>query len=140
MKKLYTSISFAVLGFFLKSPLIANAVVVGNNDPIALEPNSTQDNLKKLTDVRFTVPNLIKTSITIVLIVAALLFFAMLVIGGIRWIMSGGEKGNVENARKQITNALIGLAIVFVAWAIVRLVAIVFGIDILNFTVPQIGA
>ena len=105
---------------------------------INLQPNTGQDELNKLTSANFTVPNLIRTGISLTLILAALLFFFMLVIGGVRWIMSGGEKGAVENARKQITNALIGLAIVFIAWAIVRLVANIFAIDILNFTLPTI--
>jgi len=117
--------------------LIAQVVDIDDR-VINLQPNTGQDELNKLTSANFTVPNLIRTGISLTLILAALLFFFMLVIGGIRWIMSGGEKGAVENARKQITNALIGLAIVFVAWAIVRLVANIFAIDILNFTLPTI--
>ena len=71
------------------------------------------------------------------MVVAALLFFFMLVVGGIEWIIAGGDKAASENARKRITSALIGLAIVFVAWAIVALIKTLFGVDILNLTIPS---
>ncbi len=77
--------------------------------------------------------------ITLALVVAAVIFFFMLVIGGIRWIVSGGDKGQTEAARGQITAALIGLVIVFAAWAIMQLISTFFGIDVLKtFTIPNI--
>lgn len=79
-----------------------------------------------------TVPNIISSSITLVLIVAAIVFFFMLVLGGIRWITSGGDKGQTEAARSQITAALVGLVIVFAAWAIIQLIGSLFGITIFN--------
>jgi len=59
-------------------------------------------------------------------------------LGGIRWIMSQGNKGNVENARNQITNALIGLAIIFAAWAIMKLIETLFGVNIFNLTIKPL--
>ncbi|KKR66643.1 MAG: hypothetical protein UU09_C0049G0001, partial [Microgenomates group bacterium GW2011_GWA2_40_6] len=42
-----------------------------------------------------------------------------------------------ETARNQITNALVGLAIVFAAFAIMKLIEIVFGISLLGgITIP----
>lgn len=76
--------------------------------------------------------------IRLALVVVALVFFAMLIWGGIRWMMSKGDKTEVENARNQISNALIGLAIVFVAWALIKLIQAVFGIDILELTIPSL--
>jgi len=52
--------------------------------------------------------------------------------GGLRWVMSGGDQKNVEAARNQITNALIGLAIVFATFAIMKLIETIFGITILS--------
>ncbi len=74
-----------------------------------------------------------------ILIVAGIVAFLFLLIGGVQWILSGGEKEGTEKARKRITNALIGLAIVFSAYAIAFLVNSVFGIDILKFTIPTIS-
>jgi hypothetical protein len=56
----------------------------------------------------------------------------MLIIGGVRWITSGGDKAATEAARGQITAALVGLVIVFAAWAILQLIELFFGVDILG--------
>ncbi|MFA6518220.1 MAG: pilin [Candidatus Shapirobacteria bacterium] len=84
-----------------------------------------------------TAGGIISGAISLIMLVVALVFFFMLVWGGLRWVMSQGDSKNVEGARNQITNALIGLAIVFAAWAIMKLIGTVFGIDILGtLTVP----
>lgn len=85
-----------------------------------------------------SVGSIVSGLINLVLVLAALVFFFMLVLGGIRWIMSQGDKGNVENARNQITNALIGLAIIFAAWAIMKLIETLFGVNIFNLTIKPL--
>jgi len=85
-----------------------------------------------------TVGSIISAAIQLILIVAALVFFFLLIIGGIRWMTAGGDKEKASGARGQLTSALIGLAIVFAAWAIIRLIEALFGISILNgFTIPS---
>lgn len=87
----------------------------------------------------FTITGIISTFIIIVLVVAALLFFFMLILGGVKYITSGGDKAKAESARGMITAALIGLVIVFAAWAIVQLVNTIFSVDIFNLSVPTIN-
>lgn len=84
-----------------------------------------------------TFGSIISALIVLVLVVAALVFFFMLVLGGIRYITSGGDKSSTEAARSQITAALIGLVIVFSAWAIVNLVNLFFGVNILNLEIQN---
>ncbi|HEX6977132.1 MAG TPA: hypothetical protein VF185_02105 [Patescibacteria group bacterium] len=79
-----------------------------------------------------TIGGLISGAISLALLVAAVVFFFMLVIGGIKWITSGGDKGQTEAARSQITAALVGLVIVFAAWAIAQLISSLFGITIFS--------
>lgn len=87
-----------------------------------------------------TIPQIISWAVVTIIVVAAIIFFFMLILGGIRWILSGGDKANTEAARNQITAALIGLIIIFAAWAIIQLVQGVFGVDIFsNLTFSQIG-
>lgn len=76
--------------------------------------------------------------IRLILVVAAIIFFFILVIGGIRWIASGGDKAQTEAARNQITAALVGLVIVFAAWAIAQLINTFFGVDILDLDIPTL--
>lgn len=85
-----------------------------------------------------TIPSLISAFIILALIAAALIFFFMLIIGGIKYITSGGDKGKAESARGMITAALIGLVIVFAAWAIVQLVEAFFGISIFTLNIPNV--
>ena len=86
-----------------------------------------------------TFPQIITGLIALTLVIAALIFFFILVIGGIKWILSGGDKTQTEAARNQITAALVGLVIVFAAWAIVQLIQAFFGINILGgITIPTI--
>lgn len=90
------------------------------------------------TLTNLTVGGIISGAISLVLIVVALVFFFILVLGGLKWVTSGGDEKAVGAARAQITNALIGLAIVFAAWAIMKLIDTVFGIDILGgLTIPS---
>ena len=127
--KLTDKINVAVTNAFFLVP-VARA-----QSDVSLEPvdGSTFKNL-----VNFEATNVVSVAVTILFIVAAVIFFFMLVIGGIRWILSAGDKGKMEAARSQITAALIGLIIVFSAYAIVRLINTFFGIDILNLDVPSI--
>lgn len=85
-----------------------------------------------------TIGSIISALIRLVMVIAALVFFFILVIGGIKWIASGGDKAQTESARNQITAALVGLVIVFAAWAIVALINTFFKIDIFNLTLPSV--
>lgn len=94
---------------------------------------SPTDDWSRLGELTFG--NIVSGAINLVMVVVALIFFFMLVLGGIKWITSQGDKTNVETARNQITNALIGLAIVFAAWAIMKLIGTLFGVDLFNLTI-----
>ena len=85
-----------------------------------------------------TLPGIISALIRLTVVVAAIVFFFILVIGGIRWIASGGDKAQTEAARNQITAALVGLVIVFAAWAIVALINTFFHVDIFSLAIPSV--
>lgn len=90
----------------------------------------------KLGNLQFA--DLVSGALTFILVIAALVFFFILVIGGVKWIMSGGDKAHTEAARNQITAALVGLVIVFAAWAIASLVGTFFGVNIFDLTIPTL--
>lgn len=87
------------------------------------------------TGVISNIPALIGWAIQILFIVAGLVAFVYLLLGGIKWITSGGDKGQVEAARNQIIQALIGLVVVFAAWGMIVLVEVLTGIG-LGFSKP----
>lgn len=70
--------------------------------------------------------------LTIVMIIAALLVFFYLILGGIEWITSGGDKGKTESARNKITAAVIGLIILAASYALLTLILRFLGFTDLN--------
>lgn len=83
---------------------------------------------------------LISALVGILLILAALLAFFYLILGGIQWITSGGDKAGMEAARNKITHAIVGLIIVGASWAVMLLIQNFLGVSIiggtLNFPKP----
>ncbi len=84
----------------------------------------------------------IRNVIRFILLIAFVLAFIFLIIGGIRWITAGGDEKGVERARGMITAALIGLVIVLVSYALIVLVQTFFGVNIIsgNVTIPTVNS
>lgn len=96
---------------------------------------SVPSNQIKITDVGQLISALVGT----LMIIAALLAFFYLILGGIQWITAGGDKAGMEAARNKITHAIVGLIIVGAAWAIMLLVQNFLGVTIIgnsNLTFP----
>ncbi len=85
---------------------------------------------------KLTFASIVSGAISLVMLVVALVFFFILIWGGLKWVMSEGDQKAVEGARNQITNALIGLAIVFAAFAIMKLIETIFGISLFKLQIP----
>ena len=108
----------------LQSAFMALPVAVLAQDNSIVPP----DTLGKVTDI----VAIIRAIVQFILVVAFVLAFIMLLVGGIRWITAGGDEKGVAGARNMITAALIGLVIVLVAYAIILLVEKFFGISIIS--------
>lgn len=87
----------------------------------------------QITDVG----QLLTSFIGAAILVSALLVFGYLVLGGVQWITSGGDKGKTEAARNKITAALVGLAIVASAYAIMQIIAYFFGVNIFGSGIQE---
>lgn len=85
-----------------------------------------------------TIGAIIGWLIGLIFILSSIIFFFILVFGGVKWITSGGDEKKVAAARASITSALVGLAIVFAAWAIMKLLGTLLGFDIFNFTIKAL--
>lgn len=75
---------------------------------------------------------ILKTSIT----VAGIIFLGLLIFGGITFIMNAGsgDSKKAGQGKAAITNALIGFAIVLLAFTIIQIIEVIFKINILNTT------
>ena len=84
-------------------------------------------------------PNLesfITNFINLTFAIAVLAVLVMLIWGAFEWIVSGGDKDAVSKARGRIINALIGLAVLAVAFALAKVAGQFTGIDILKLHIP----
>ncbi len=84
---------------------------------------STQDP-DCVTDEEATtrINNALKLVINIFSLVVGVISVIMIIIGGLKYITSGGDSGNVTSAKNTILYAVIGLVIVALAQFIVRFV------------------
>jgi hypothetical protein len=85
----------------------------------------------------FKISNMVSTLFSVILVVVGIVFLFVLIMGGLKWLMSEGDDKKLTVARNQVTNALVGLAIVFSAWAVVALINSIFKINLLQFSIPQ---
>ena len=87
----------------------------------------------------YTVPQLVNAGIVLLITVAGVGCFVYLLYGGVQWILAGGEKEGLEKAKKNVTNALIGLVITLSAYALFYIVTLLFfGSDKTIFIIPKV--
>ena len=65
--------------------------------------------------------------INIVLFLAFVAALVFLIWGGIKWIMSGGDKEGTTKAKESVTAALIGLAVVVASYILINVILQFFG-------------
>ncbi len=88
-----------------------------------------------------TAEGIIGFVLNLLLFVAFIAALVFLIIGGIKWIMSGGDKEGTNKAKETVTSALIGLAVVLAAWILINIVINVMTggqSTIGNITVPKL--
>lgn len=64
---------------------------------------------------------------------AGIVLFVLLIVGGFKFITSGGDPKSVESARKTITSAIAGLVIILVSYLILVLISNITGVDVTKF-------
>ena len=83
-----------------------------------------------------SVSPIISWAISVILVIAVVLFFFMFVFGGIRWMLSMGKEEKVDAAKRQLKNAFIGLVIVFLSFAAIQFLEATLGISLMNLNLP----
>ena len=69
-----------------------------------------------------TISHLVSQIIETLVLIAGLISAVFVVVGGYKYLMAGGEEEKVKSARAMITNALLGLVITLLSYALVRIV------------------
>jgi hypothetical protein len=104
-------------------------------NPVLPAPNAGASGNAGVTFLQKAIP----AAITFGFVIGIIIFFFMLLIGAIKWISSAGDKTALEGAKSTITNALIGLVILFALFAIIQLINTFFGLHLMNLTLPTIA-
>ena len=63
------------------------------------------------------------------ILIGVIYFLFTLFLGAFKYISSQGDKNKVQEAQAQLTNAFVGLVILFAVFAILKLVGQVFGLQ-----------
>lgn len=78
---------------------------------------------------------LIPSLIGLLFVGGAIFFVFMMLWGALTWIISGGDKAAIENARGRITSAVVGIILLLSTFALVKIIETFFGIDILTIDI-----
>lgn len=64
---------------------------------------------------------------------AGILAFIMLILGGFKYLTSGGDPKAAESARKTLTYAILGLVLIIAAWFILKFLSEFTGVKLTEF-------
>lgn len=120
---------------------IGSALALLSSSAVALaaSPNPNSYDINPGVGYATSPETLIEFVLRLVLALGALLVFGFLIMGGIQWITSGGDKGKTEAARNTITAAVIGLIILAASWAVLNLVLGFLGLGSLGAALTNVG-
>lgn len=91
-----------------------NATNIGTDTTGCADPGAS--------DPGATVDNIIKLVINIFSLIVGVVSVIMIIIGGLKYITSGGDSGNITGAKNTILYAIIGLVVVALAQVVVKFV------------------
>lgn len=87
-----------------------------------VELNSTTDDCTTGDEAGNRVNNAVKLGLNLFSAIVGIIAVVMIIVGGIKYITSGGESGNITSAKNTIMYAVIGLVVVALAQIIVNFV------------------
>ena len=83
--------------------------------------------------------NIVGAVVQVLLIIAVISSLFFLVWGGVRWITSGGDKGQIAQARATIIAAIVGLIIALLAFFILNIVlTVITGQGLTTLSIPTL--
>lgn len=104
------------LGVVALSPIVTPASAQANPIKSGIDAGKGTGTADKLLGEGSVFTNVIN----ILLIAIGLISVVMIIIGGIRYAVSGGESGAVTSAKNTILYAVVGLVVAFLAYALVN--------------------
>lgn len=107
---------------------VACALAIPTSAPAqALVLPGSNTNINSPTPFFFTLGDIVTTILNYSFFIGGILTMVFLVIAGFRYVISAGDPKGVEAARGQITMALVGLFVIFIAYWLIKLVETILG-------------
>jgi len=79
---------------------------------------------------------IVKTILNLAVQFAGIAVFILLLVGGFKYLTSGGNPEAKKAASGTITYAIIGLALLLGSWLILLLIKEITGVDVTRFVIP----
>lgn len=113
-------LSVSVLAIFvgLMTLLGPDTALAANTNEVKSGVNSVGGNEAGNGSAAFT--NLLQSIINILLFLIGAIAVIMIIIGGLRYVISGGDQGAITGAKNTILYAVIGLVVAIMAYAIIN--------------------
>lgn len=128
LKKILTTLSLSTLLVMPAMPLaVVHADIQGSLN-CGAELNASQIGsdvstcTNTVTDPGGTVDRIIKLVINAFSLIVGVVSVIMIIVGGLKYITSGGDSGNITGAKNTILYAIIGLVVVALAQVVVKFV------------------
>ena len=109
------AVTLSLVGLFAV-PAMVGAQATTNN--FGLDSGFTNVATKSDVDVKSAAASIVNIILGFLGIIAVIIILA----GGFKWMTAGGNEDKVAEARQMIIQGLIGLVVVFAAWAIASFV------------------
>jgi len=85
-------------------------------------------------------PTLIIRIITFLIAISGVVTIILIIVGGIRMILSLGDPKALQSARSSVTFAIIGLVVILLSVAIITIIGNLLGVSLLNVLTIHIGS
>ena len=83
------------------------------------------------------VEHLFKLFLNNIIRLGGIAVFIMILVGGFKYLTSGGDPKKSEEARKVLTYAVMGLGLMIGSWLIINFVKVFTGVDVTQFIFPS---
>jgi len=101
--------------------------------PEEWSPDCIQNGIPTLKCLESVFSNVVKAAVSLV----TLALFAMLVVGGFKFLTSAGNPKSTESARSTMTYAIIGLVVIIGSYLIMKVIEHFTGVSVTVFEIPS---
>ena len=111
-------ISLSLISLMALPTLVGAQDIDPTSENFGLESDFNKVGIQSDRDVKDTIAQIINIILGFLGVIAVIIVLA----GGFKWMTAGGNEDKVAEARKMIIQGIIGLVVIFAAWAIASFV------------------